>query len=222
MLECTAENCGRLSTSYLGYDVQIISQNPGISTTLYGCRASCIIIAVDAVIVCNSEVSFCQVSLLVVPGCFIVICSTNSGQLVKTIYFFAKMKINKFFVANRGGNYGPFQGDTSVVFNVEITNVGDLMSTLVSTGIFKAPVAGYYCFTFAYKAAKNQKSGLSLMKNNSIIVKTSDDNKNGPDFTDNASNTACLDQVSVVLPAQYHVWAADRVTTFSGFLISEI
>lgn len=65
------------------------------------------------------------------------------------------------------------------------------------------------------------------MKNSDVIVKAFDDKHKGPEFTDNAGNTACLmlqtgDKVFVRLPAGCHVTASDSTTTFSGFLLSEI
>lgn len=99
--------------------------------------------------------------------------------------------------------------------------------SFVSAGIFKAPAAGYYSFSFFYQADKSRKSGLRLMKNSEVIVKTYDGNHQGPNFTDNGGNTACLqlqagDKVFVRLLATCHVKASDSVTTFSGFLLSEI
>lgn len=100
-------------------------------------------------------------------------------------------------------------------------------SSFVSTGIFKAPVAGYYYFSFFYQAQKGRKSGLALVKNSEVIVKTFDDTKPGPEYTDNGGNNACLelkagDKVFVRLLANCHVLASAKATTFTGFLISEI
>lgn len=99
--------------------------------------------------------------------------------------------------------------------------------SFVSAGIFKAPVAGYYSFSFFYQADKRRKSGLFLIKNSEVIVKAFDGNQKGSEFTDNAGNTACLmlqtgDKVFVRLPAGCHVSASDSTTTFSGFLLSEL
>lgn len=94
------------------------------------------------------------------------------------------------------------------------------------TGIFKAPVTGSYFFSFFYQASKTQMSGLSLVKNQSVIIKTFDHTKPGSDYRDNGGNTAILklhagENVSVQLPAHCCVHAFDKVTTFSGFLIAE-
>ncbi|TWW53008.1 cerebellin-3-like [Takifugu flavidus] len=126
-------------------------------------------------------------------------------------------------VLQTGGNVGPFQGDTTLIFNRAITNVGEAYDT--STGLFKAPVTGYYCFSFSYRADKREQSGLTLMKNDEAIV-AFNSNKPGCLHVDNASSTACLelqrgDKVSVVLPNGCHVCGIGGTTSFTGFLISK-
>uniref|UniRef100_A0A674M9D1 C1q domain-containing protein n=1 Tax=Takifugu rubripes TaxID=31033 RepID=A0A674M9D1_TAKRU len=127
-------------------------------------------------------------------------------------------------VLQTGGNVGPFQGDTTLIFNRAITNVGEAYD--ISTGLFKAPVTGYYCFSFSYQADKREQSGLTLMKNSEAIVKAFNSNKPGSQHVDNASSTACLelqqgDKVSVVLPNGCHVCGIGGTTSFTGFLISK-
>lgn len=97
--------------------------------------------------------------------------------------------------------------------------------SFVSTGVFTTPHAGVYYFTFTYEA-KDNKSGLSLMKNSSVIVKGADNNQKGEYLTDNGGNSAVLqlqsgDKVFVQLPANHCVWGADNTTSFSGFLITK-
>ncbi|TWW63528.1 complement C1q tumor necrosis factor-related protein 3-like [Takifugu flavidus] len=127
-------------------------------------------------------------------------------------------------VLQTGGNVGPFQGDTTLIFNRAITNVGEAYD--ISTGLFKAPVTGYYCFSFSYRADKREQSGLTLMKNSEAIVKAFNSNKPGIQHVDNASSTACLelqrgDHVSVVLPNGCHACGIGGTTSFTGFLISK-
>uniref|UniRef100_A0A674N3L4 Complement C1q tumor necrosis factor-related protein 4-like n=1 Tax=Takifugu rubripes TaxID=31033 RepID=A0A674N3L4_TAKRU len=127
-------------------------------------------------------------------------------------------------VLQTGGNVGPFQGDTTLIFNRAITNVGEAYD--ISTGLFKAPDTGYYCFSFSYRADKREQSGLTLMKNSEAIVKAFNSNKPGSQHVDNASSTACLelqqgDKVSVVLPKSCHVCGIGGTTSFTGFLISK-
>ncbi|XP_068164715.1 C1q-related factor-like [Antennarius striatus] len=125
-------------------------------------------------------------------------------------------------VADRGGYYGPFTSDRTLVFNTAITNIGGNYDP--TSGIFTAPAQGYYYFTFFYHASKQHKTGLNLIKNHDLIISSFDDKIGTSTIIDNAGNAATLqleagDKVFVQLPAECHVYAADSVTTFSGFLI---
>ena len=98
-----------------------------------------------------------------------------------------------------------------------------LMNTVVFTGVFTAPVAGAYHFTFFYHSGGEHPSKLRLFKNCERIVMTSD-LKSGSDKADNGGNGVILllrqgDQVYVRMAAKGYVWA-DDYTTFNGFLIS--
>ncbi|XP_056884375.1 complement C1q tumor necrosis factor-related protein 3-like isoform X1 [Takifugu flavidus] len=140
-----------------------------------------------------------------------------------------KMSVLFTAVLQTGGNVGPFQGDTTLIFNRAITNVGeayDISTVSLLTGLFKAPVTGFYCFSFSYQADKREQSGLTLMKNDEAIVKAFNSNQPGIQHVDNASSTACLelqrgDHVSVVLPKSCHVCGIGKTTSFTGFLISK-
>ena len=95
-------------------------------------------------------------------------------------------------------------------------------SHFVSAGIFSAPVAGLYYFTFFYHAGGEHPSKLFLMKNCETIVMTHD-HKSRYDTADNGGNAAFLqlkegDQVFVRLVANTHVWGSSQ-TNFSGFLV---
>ncbi len=97
--------------------------------------------------------------------------------------------------------------------------------SVVSTGIFVAPVAGLYYFTFFYHAGGERPVGLLLYKNNESVVVTGDHKTTG-DGADNGGNAAFLqlqqgDQVYVRLNANTHVWGYSH-TTFSGFLVTQI
>ncbi|XP_030286579.1 complement C1q-like protein 4 [Sparus aurata] len=127
-------------------------------------------------------------------------------------------------VAAQGGNIGPFPTDSILKFDTIITNVGEGYDN--TSGVFKAPIAGVYYFTFSYQAPKNYTSGLLLMKNDSVVVKAADHNGRGEYLTDNGGNSAILelalgDKVFMQLPANHCVWTADRTTSFSGFRISQ-
>ncbi|KAM9335819.1 complement C1q-like protein 4 [Symphorus nematophorus] len=126
-------------------------------------------------------------------------------------------------LAEYGGAHGPFSTDKTLVYNKLVTNIGNAYNP--ATGVFVAPVAGVYSFTFFYHAGGEQIAHLSLMKNSDFIVRTSD-HKSGSDTADNGGNAACLqlqrgDQVFVRMTAGSHVWATDH-TSFSGFLICQI
>nr|XP_046237553.1 complement C1q-like protein 4 [Scatophagus argus] len=128
-------------------------------------------------------------------------------------------------VADEGGNIGPYDGDTTVIFRKVITNIGGGYDN--TSGIFTAPYAGYYYFSFFYRAGKELQSGLTLMKNSTVIVKAFDNKPPSVHSIDNAGNAACLelqagDQVFVILPAKHQVWGANNCTTFSGFLIKQM
>ncbi|XP_030286577.1 complement C1q-like protein 4 [Sparus aurata] len=133
-----------------------------------------------------------------------------------------KIKVAFSALLQKGGAYGPFDKDTTLAYNKVHTNTGDAYNSC--TGIFTAPVAGVYYFTFFYHAGGHHASELHLFKNCEMIVRSSD-HKTGSDNADNGGNAAVLqlqqgDQVYVRMLAQKHVWAADNSTSFSGFLLS--
>ncbi|XP_067436061.1 complement C1q-like protein 4 [Thunnus thynnus] len=123
-------------------------------------------------------------------------------------------------VAEYSGAHGPFNMDRTLVYNKVITNIGDAYNSC--SGIFSAPVAGLYYFTFFYHAGGQHPSKLFLMKNCETIVMTTD-HKSSNDSADNGGNAAFLqlkegDQVFVRLGANTHVWGSCQ-TNFSGFLV---
>ncbi|XP_073330702.1 complement C1q-like protein 4 isoform X2 [Pagrus major] len=131
-----------------------------------------------------------------------------------------KTKVAFSAVLEKGGAYGPFNTDKTLVYNKVFTNIGDAYSSC--TGIFTAPVAGVYHFTLFYHAGGNQQSILWLYKNSEMIVRTSDHKSAS---ADNGGNAVVLqlqkgDQVYVRMEANCHVWAAENNTTFSGFQLS--
>lgn len=94
------------------------------------------------------------------------------------------------------------------------------------TGIFDAPVAGIYYFAFFYHAGGSNQVSLALIKNNQVVV-TAYDHRTLQDGADNGGNAVFLqlqqgDQVYMRLAATTHVWGNNEITTFSGFLISQI
>ncbi|KAM3590531.1 uncharacterized protein V6R79_011233 [Siganus canaliculatus] len=129
------------------------------------------------------------------------------------------------FSAAPGGNghIGPFNADITLVYRVVKTNIGNAYNP--ATGIFAAPVAGIYYFSFFYHAGAFNRAKLSLMKNNQVIADIFDDKAPG-ELGDNGGNAVSVplqkgDQVFIRLHANSHVWGNDYGTTFSGFLVSK-
>ncbi|XP_028261673.1 complement C1q subcomponent subunit C-like [Parambassis ranga] len=121
------------------------------------------------------------------------------------------------------GAIGPFNTDATLVYGTVITNEGNAYNQ--NTGIFTAPVAGTYYFIFFYHTGGQHKSQLTLMKNNQVIVNSSD-HQTTNDGADNGGNAIFLqlqrgDQVFVRMTANTHVWGEGYATTFSGFLVSQ-
>ncbi|KAM7377083.1 hypothetical protein PAMA_013728 [Pampus argenteus] len=137
-----------------------------------------------------------------------------------------KERTKVIFSAGTGGkgSIGPFNTDTTIVYKTVKTNIGNAYNTF--TGIFTAPVAGYYCFTFFYHSGGKHTTSLSLYQNNNVMA-TTYDHRTTFDGADNGGNAVFLqlqqgDQVYVRLGASSHVWGDDDITTFSGFLISQV
>ncbi|XP_037614180.1 cerebellin-1-like isoform X2 [Sebastes umbrosus] len=131
-----------------------------------------------------------------------------------------------FSAATGGGlnNIGPFNTSTTLIYRTVISNIGNAYSP--STGIFVAPVAGVYYFTFFYHAGGTNQANLNLYKDNKLIVWTGDV-KSTSDQTDNGGNAVFLqlqpgDQVYVRMDANSWVWGTDTHTTFSGFLVTQM
>ncbi|XP_051256974.1 caprin-2 isoform X2 [Dicentrarchus labrax] len=122
------------------------------------------------------------------------------------------------------GTIGPFRTDTTLVYKVVKSNIGNAYSQ--STGTFIAPVPGIYYFTLFYHAGGSRPAYLTLMKNNEVVVTTSD-HATSHDGADNGGNAVFLqlkqgDCVYVRLRANTHVWGSNFGTTFSGFLVSQV
>ncbi|XP_054483013.1 complement C1q-like protein 3 [Anoplopoma fimbria] len=104
-----------------------------------------------------------------------------------------------------------------------MTNIGNAYSPV--TGIFAAPTAGIYYFTFYYHAGGHHRVNLALFKNNEVVVTTSD-HRSLNDTADNGGNAVFVqlqkgDQLFVRLKAKTHVWG-DYSTTFSGFFVNQV
>ncbi|XP_041635214.1 complement C1q-like protein 4 [Cheilinus undulatus] len=117
---------------------------------------------------------------------------------------------------------GPVNTATTLIYKTVFTNIGNAYSS--ATGIFTAPVAGVYYFTFFYHAGGEHRSFLALYKNSQKIVDSSD-HPSSADGADNGGNAVILqlqqgDQVFMQMEQNTHVWGNSYVTTFSGYLIT--
>uniref|UniRef100_A0A8C7CQI4 C1q domain-containing protein n=1 Tax=Oncorhynchus kisutch TaxID=8019 RepID=A0A8C7CQI4_ONCKI len=95
------------------------------------------------------------------------------------------------FSAALGGNghIGPIDHDTTLIFKNVITNIGSAYNP--STGVFAAPIAGVYYFSFFYHAGGSQTKYISLFKNGQRMV-TSSDHQSSGDGADNGANAVTL------------------------------
>ncbi|XP_067381430.1 complement C1q-like protein 4 [Channa argus] len=137
-----------------------------------------------------------------------------------------KEKNKVFFSAATGGSghIGPFNTYTTLIYKTVITNIGNAYNQF--TGIFTAPVAGIYYFTLFYHAGGTNIVSLTLIKNDQTVVECYD-HRTLQDGADNGGNAVLLqlqqgDQVFVRLGANTHVWGNNEITTFSGFLVSQV
>ncbi|XP_041635211.1 complement C1q-like protein 2 [Cheilinus undulatus] len=117
---------------------------------------------------------------------------------------------------------GPFDTATTLIYKRVITNIGNAYNS--TTGIFTAPVAGVYYFTFFYHAGGEHQVFLALYKNSQMIV-DSTDHASSADTADNGGNAVILqlqqgDQMFMRMEPNTHIWGNNHVTTFSGYLIT--
>ena len=96
--------------------------------------------------------------------------------------------------------------------------------SLASTGIFTAPAAGVYFFTFFYHTGRKLDATLYLYKNDQRMA-ISSDHSAGSEGAHNGGNGVTLqlergDEVYVYMAANTHAWGDSYGhTTFSGFLL---
>ncbi|XP_062300620.1 complement C1q-like protein 3 isoform X22 [Scomber scombrus] len=147
----------------------------------------------------------------------------NSDSQIAELKNQERTKVIFSAAAGGSGNIGPFNTETTLIYRAVLTNIGGAYSQY--TGIFTAPVAGVYYFTFYSHGGGEQRAMLKLYNNNQFIVRADDHPSNDP--ADNGGNAVFLqlqqgDQVYVRLGENCHVWGGSNVTTFSGFLVSQL
>ncbi|XP_041649676.1 complement C1q tumor necrosis factor-related protein 3-like [Cheilinus undulatus] len=131
------------------------------------------------------------------------------------------------FSAALGGNaehIGPFNTRTTLIYKTVKTNIGNAYNS--ATGIFTAPVAGVYYFTFFYNVESTHRTFLRLYKNSVQIVFASQ-YRSKTFGNDNGGNAVFLqlqqgDQVYVRMMENSHIYGGSYYTTFSGFLVSQM
>ncbi|XP_041646490.1 uncharacterized protein PF11_0207-like isoform X5 [Cheilinus undulatus] len=139
----------------------------------------------------------------------------------------SKEQTKVIFSAAIGGDSqytGPFDNDTILIFKTAITNIGNAYNT--ATGVFTAPVSGAYYFTLFYNTGGQHGTYLDLYKNSQMIIVAAEDHSDN-DPTDVGGNAVFVqlkpgDQVYLKLRANKHVWGNNYMTTFSGFLVTQM
>uniref|UniRef100_A0AAY4CY07 C1q domain-containing protein n=1 Tax=Denticeps clupeoides TaxID=299321 RepID=A0AAY4CY07_9TELE len=127
-----------------------------------------------------------------------------------------------FSASLEGGQNGPFNTATTLVYKNVITNVGNAYNS--ATGIFTAPQKGVYMFIYHNVVFAAHSSTMSLFKNALKIVSTVEW-KSEHDGIDSGSNGVMLlleqgDQVYIQLWKDSWVYDdANNFTTFSGTLL---
>uniref|UniRef100_A0A3B3V901 Complement C1q-like protein 3 n=1 Tax=Poecilia latipinna TaxID=48699 RepID=A0A3B3V901_9TELE len=144
--------------------------------------------------------------------------------LLKIFIYQDSTKVVFSAIATGNGHTGPFNTDKTIIYNTVLTNVGKAYNHF--TGIFTAPVAGVYYFSFFYHAGGECQARLYLYNNNKLVVMTSD-HKSTQDEADNGGNAVFLhllpeEQVYVKLAPNSHVWVGGTHTTFSDHLVYEM
>ncbi|KAM4612136.1 complement C1q tumor necrosis factor-related protein 3-like [Polymixia lowei] len=149
----------------------------------------------------------------------------NSERQLEELRNKEKTKVIFSAAAGGSGAIGPFNTDTTFIYKTVHINIGNAYNKF--TGIFTAPVAGSYFFTFFYHAGGEHASTLLLYKNGERMATTSD-HRTTADGADNGGNGVALqltqgDQVYVRMRADTYVWGDGfGHTTFSGFLLSQV
>nr|XP_054597867.1 complement C1q-like protein 2 [Nothobranchius furzeri] len=119
------------------------------------------------------------------------------------------------------GLVGPFDEETTLIFTKTITNLGQGYNQ--SSGVFTAPVRGFYYFSFTAADFLKGYMGLYLFRNDQPIVFSLGLNDHGG-YTSTSNSVALQldkgDRVRLSLPASYRLYDDSRnFSVFSGFLL---
>ena len=115
-------------------------------------------------------------------------------------------------------------GTQIIVFNTEIVNVGEDMSS--HTGVFTCRIPGVYYFTFTFNAYAHSSYGIDvkLMMNNVVRARMymTAFSKYNMQSQSVILNLAKNDEVWLVAHANTYIYPDRERNTFSGFLINAV
>ncbi|XP_063047134.1 complement C1q-like protein 4 [Engraulis encrasicolus] len=148
----------------------------------------------------------------------------SSEKTQKEVAFTAALQPSSPAHSSGFGRIGPYSEEITLVHQKVLTNVGGAYDSL--SGVFTAPVAGVYFFTFTtYSWVSEKDIGVRLMKNDEEVLLVWETQDKG-DNEDYASNSVLLelvagDRVFMRLKNGYQVAGSiySNIHTFSGFLL---
>ncbi|CAL8283258.1 unnamed protein product [Lota lota] len=119
------------------------------------------------------------------------------------------------------GAVGPFGAETTLVFSKTLTNIGQAYNQ--TTGIFRAPVRGLYCFLFTVADFLKGYRGVYLYRNAQQVLFSLELNGHGGYASSSTAVPLLLesgDTVCLRLPGSYRLYDDNRnFSLFSGFLL---